>query len=124
MSQLMNAINGNDIGQVKQLINEGVDVNQLEPNGDAPLIMAAYKGHSEIVNILLQAGADTTVVDPGMKATALHAAAYAGRTEAAQLLINYGIDINAQTPEEIAVSIVAELIDVRAPKKKKKKFIV
>lgn len=35
-----------------------------------------------------------------------------------------GVEINAQTPEEIAVSIVAELINVRAPRKKKKKFIV
>jgi ankyrin repeat protein len=37
-------------------------------------------------------------VDPGMKATALHAAAYAGRTEAARLLIQYHIDINKQGP--------------------------
>ena len=60
--------------------------------------MAAYKGYAEIVELLLEAGADVTVTDPGMKATALHAAAYAGRTEAAQLLIQYGIDIDAQGP--------------------------
>ncbi len=98
MSALMTAINRNDIEQVQGLIDQGVDVNQLEPNGDAPLIMAAYKGYSAIVEILLQAGADVTAVDPGMKATALHAAAYAGRTEAARLLIDYGIDIDAQGP--------------------------
>jgi len=35
-----------------------------------------------------------------------------------------GIEINAQTPEEIAVSIVAELIKKRAPAQKKKNLIL
>lgn len=35
-----------------------------------------------------------------------------------------GIDINAETPEEIAVSIVGELIKKRAPEKKKKNLIL
>lgn len=35
-----------------------------------------------------------------------------------------GIDINAETPEEIAVSIVAELIQKRAPKKEKRQLIL
>ena len=34
-----------------------------------------------------------------------------------------GLDINAETPEEIAVSIVGELIKKRAPEKKKKNLI-
>jgi len=35
-----------------------------------------------------------------------------------------GLDINAETPEEIAVSIVGELIKKRAPRKKKKNLIL
>jgi len=35
-----------------------------------------------------------------------------------------GLDINAETPEEIAVSIVGELIKKRAPKKKNKNLIL
>ena len=61
-------------------------------------MIAAYKGYTEIVEKLLEAGADITAVDPGMKATALHAAAYAGRTEAARVLIAYKIDIDKQGP--------------------------
>ena len=98
MTALMNAVNQNDPARVKQLIAQGADVNQLESNGDAPLIMAAYKGYTEIVRLLLENDADVTVLDPGMKATALHAAAYAGRAEAAKLLIDYGIDIDKQGP--------------------------
>lgn len=35
-----------------------------------------------------------------------------------------GLEINAQTPEEIAVSIVAQLIKIRAPEKEKKNLIL
>lgn len=98
MTALMNAINKNNLLLVQQLIQNGVDVNELDSNQDAPLVIAAYKGYNQIVKLLLEAGADVTAVDPGMKATALHAAAYAGRTEAAKLLIDYHIDINKQGP--------------------------
>jgi ankyrin repeat protein len=98
MTELMKAVQNNDAARVKKLIAQGVNINELDQGGDAPLIIAAYNGYSEIVRLLLEAGADVTVVDPGMKATALHAAAYAGRTEAAKLLVQYGIDIDKQGP--------------------------
>ncbi|NET73293.1 MAG: ankyrin repeat domain-containing protein [Sphaerospermopsis sp. SIO1G2] len=98
MTTLMKAVNKNDVSLVKKLIQEGVNINELDTNKDAPLVIAAYKGYDKIVELLLEAGADVTAVDPGMKATALHAAAYAGRTEAAKLLIEYNIDINKQGP--------------------------
>lgn len=97
MTMLMKAVKNNDVTGVKKLIEQGVNVNELD-NGDAPLVMAAYEGHNEIVKMLLEAGADVAAVDPGMKATALHAAAYAGRTEAAKLLIAHKIDIDKQGP--------------------------
>jgi uncharacterized protein len=98
MTALMKAIEKNDAAAVQKLLAQGVNVYELEPNGDAPLVMAAYLGHSEIVRLLLEAGADVKAVDPGMKATALHAAAYAGRTEAAKLLVQYHIEIDRQGP--------------------------
>ena len=98
MTALMKAVQNNDVSAVKKLIAEGVNVSELDANQDAPLVMAAYEGRAEIVKLLLEAGADVTAVDPGMRATALHAAAYAGRTEAARLLIQYHIDINKQGP--------------------------
>ena len=98
MTALMKAVQHDDRAAVGKLIAEGADVNQLDPNGDAPLVMAAYLGHTDIVRALLDAGADLAAVDPSMKATALHAAAYAGRTEAARLLIERGIDIDRQGP--------------------------
>jgi uncharacterized protein len=98
MTTLMNAVKNNDVAAVKQLIAQSVNVSELDASQDAPLVMAAYLGHVEIVRLLLEAGADVKAVDPGMKATALHAASYAGRTEAARLLIEHHIDINKQGP--------------------------
>jgi uncharacterized protein len=95
---LMKAVKANDVNRVAELIAEGADVDQLDPNGDPPLVQAAYLGHDEITRLLLEAGADLDARDPGMKATALHAAAYAGRTGAAQLLVQHGIDVNVQGP--------------------------
>ncbi len=98
MTALMDAVKRNDIAKVQQLIAQGVNVDEKDASQDVPLIMAAYMGHTEIVKALLEAGADVTAVDPGMKATALHAAAYAGRADAARLLIEYGIAIDQQGP--------------------------
>lgn len=97
MTALMKAVKSNDVARVKDLIAQGANVDELD-GGDAPLVMAAYEGHNEIVKLLLEAGVDVAAVDPGMKATALHAASYAGRTEAAKLLIAYKIDIDKQGP--------------------------
>ena len=99
MSALMTAVERNDVEAARALIAAGTDVDELNESGDAPLVMAAYLGHNEIVRLLLESGADVTAVDPGMKATALHAAAYAGRTEAARLLIAHGIEIDKQGPK-------------------------
>ncbi len=98
MTILMKAVKNNDIAGVKKLIQQGAEINELDSGGDSPMIMAAYLGHTEILRLLLAAGADVTAVDPGMKATALHAAAYAGRTECARLLIEFKIDIDKQGP--------------------------
>jgi ankyrin repeat protein len=98
MTALMNAVNKNDVAAVRSLIVQGMDVNKLDSGGDAPLVIAAYKGYAEITRLLLEAGADVTAVDPGMKATALHAASYAGRVETAKLLIQHHIDIDKQGP--------------------------
>lgn len=98
MSDIIRAVRKNNIKQVRELIQQGYDINKPDSNGDTALILAAYEGKNEILKLLLEAGADVSVLDPGMKATALHAAAYAGRTEAAKLLIEFNIDINRQGP--------------------------
>ena len=77
------------------LLADGALVNEKDTaSGNWPVIITAYKGYDEILESLLQQDADLTILDPGMNATALHAAAYAGRSKAAMMLIQHGIAIN------------------------------
>ena len=64
--------------------------------GNSLLIVSSANGHSEMVKLLLDSGADVHAVDSSMKATALHAAAYLRHPEVMKILIEYGIDIDAQ----------------------------
>ncbi len=98
MTALMQAVNAKDAAKVRALIGQGVNINEADASGDYPLVIAAYKGYGDITQILLEAGAHVTVLDPGMKATALHAAAYAGHANTAALLVKHHIDIDKQGP--------------------------
>jgi ankyrin repeat protein len=102
---LMQAVQNNDLAAVKQLIAKGADVNEKSPvlgsgnDGQTPLLVACFLGHTEIVRELVQAGANPRIVDYLLKATPAHKAAYAGRPEALKLLIEQGlVELNAQGP--------------------------
>ena len=49
MTALMKAVRYSHQSRVKELVAGGADVDELDPNGDAPLVMAAYLGHAGIV---------------------------------------------------------------------------
>lgn len=103
---LMAAVMAGDVAAVKDLIQKGVDVNALSPiigsgnDGQTPLLVACFLGHSEIVRALLEAGAKETINDYLMAATPAHKACYAGRPEALKVLLELapGIDLTAQGP--------------------------
>lgn len=47
-----------NLERVNQLLHNGADVNQIDNNGQTPLIIAAFYGHTEIVEILCKNKAD------------------------------------------------------------------
>ncbi|NER81566.1 MAG: ankyrin repeat domain-containing protein [Leptolyngbya sp. SIO1D8] len=70
----------------RALIEAGADVNWIDGEGVTPLILAAFKGHLEIAELLLAHEADTTVRDQWDR-TALDYALRRGEEDAiAQLL--------------------------------------
>jgi len=51
----------NDIEGVKKLIADGADINIQSNEGDTALIIASYRGYTEIVKILFEEGADINI---------------------------------------------------------------
>jgi hypothetical protein len=69
---LFAAVKKDDVSKVAKLIKKGADVKSPEtPDGWSPLHFAARSGNEEIVNLLLQAGADPDYsgTAPGQKGT-------------------------------------------------------
>ena len=77
------------------IINQGTRVNISDSNGNTPLHLAAYQGHTETAKALLSAGAYTEArAVAGI--TPLHAAAHWGHTEVVFVLLTAGADVNTR----------------------------
>ncbi|XP_048841747.1 ankyrin repeat domain-containing protein 6b isoform X2 [Brienomyrus brachyistius] len=79
---------------VVQLINKGAKV-AVTKYGRTPLHLAAYKGHLEVVRILLKAGCDLDIQDDGDQ-TALHRAAVVGNSDIIATLVQEGCALDRQ----------------------------
>lgn len=107
-----------DVEQVRSLIATGVDVNRLSVSGNSLLMFAGIQGQWEIfealwaagvkvglpeaaitgdvdmIQALLDSGADVNAADAKLGLTALNWAASKGRTEAVRVLLERGADVD------------------------------
>lgn len=79
---------------VVQLINKGAKV-AVTKYGRSPLHLAAYKGHIEVVRVLLKAGCDLDIQDDGGQ-TALHRATVVGNNDVIAAVIQEGCALDRQ----------------------------
>jgi ankyrin repeat protein len=93
-SEFVNAIEGNDIARVKDLIARGADVNAKGKDGQSYLHEAASKGHVEIVKLLIEKGADINARNKYGN-SALHYAAFEN-IEIVKILIEKGANVNVE----------------------------
>lgn len=103
--RVMAATNAGDTAAVEALIKRGEDVNTLYPHvnsfsdGHTPLLVAARDNHTEIVDMLLLAGAKVRVEDWVFKGSPIHKATYNGRADILRLLMDQpDIDIDVVGP--------------------------
>lgn len=98
-----------DLAGLKKGLEGGIDVNAMEPNGGATLLLAAVvHGRAEIVAELIEQGADLNLQN-GQGATALHSAAFFCQPELAALLVEKGSDVNVKNKGgRTALEIVEE----------------
>ncbi|MCP3868304.1 MAG: ankyrin repeat domain-containing protein [Gammaproteobacteria bacterium] len=96
------AINNDDINQINRHIRWGTDINQVDPEGQRPLHIAAMQGSQVIVKLLLKNGADIDAPNSHDR-SALYVAVMNGRTRVAELLIKEGARFNADKLLDAAV---------------------
>jgi ankyrin repeat protein len=105
--QIIQAVKAGDLGLVKQILDSSpMLLESADPDGARPLHFACWKGHTEIVQYLLDQGADITAQNAGNThwgGTPLHVTAHANNRPAALLLIQKGADVqgvsaNGRTP--------------------------
>lgn len=89
---LIDAINKNDIKEVKSLIAQGLNINASNQFEKAPLHYAAYNGNLKIVKLLVENGADINAKYEG--ANPLYFAALANHPKIMKYLIKHGSKTN------------------------------
>lgn len=94
--EIFDACRRGDLEAVKQLIgaNPAV-VHAVDMKGFTPLILAAYNEQAEIVDFLIQQGADVNTRDAAGN-TALMGVCFKGYKEIAKKLIDDGADVNVR----------------------------
>src|SRR5579862_4722871 len=125
LERLIAHVKAGELGRVRAILAENFLLSsQRLPNGDSPLMSALYRGHHEIVEALIESGAEIdvfaasatgrlddlrrTATEDAVNSysydgwTPLHLAAFFGRFGAAALLIERGGDLDARSRNSLA----------------------
>jgi|APSaa5957512622_1039677.scaffolds.fasta_scaffold25166_3 uncharacterized protein len=99
------AIFGDHLPLVRYLIQRGADANGVGYGDNTALMAAANQGNSEVVELLLNEGADPNLASPVTGETPLHAStshAYKeGMLDCVRLLLSVGANPNVKTKADI-----------------------
>ncbi|KAI4946132.1 hypothetical protein J4E91_007575 [Alternaria rosae] len=95
------AIKGEDYDGVKNMLDDGANVERGTDEGESPLILAIWKQHISIITLLLERGADISRPFDGFPPIH-HAVMQKDRApQIIQLLLDYGASLEAVGTEDI-----------------------
>ena len=125
LERLIARVKAGELGSVRTMLSENFFLSsQRLSNGESPLMAALYRGHHEIVDTLLESGAEIDVFAAAATGrlddlqrtaigdlvnsysydgwTPLHLAAFFGKLGATSLLIERGADLDARSRNSVA----------------------
>jgi ankyrin repeat protein len=98
ISALVQAVLHGDLPEAEAALRSGASPDMKDPLGYAPLHLAAARGHVQMVQLLLTAGADPLLPETRTGAGPLHKAAQGGSVGVARLLLDHGAHIDQRAP--------------------------
>ena len=89
--QLFEAVEGKEFDTVRELLNNGVDINAQDEQGRTAIMIATYANDAEMVKVLIDEGADVDIQDDMLNNPFLYAGAE-GYMDVLKLIIAAGAD--------------------------------
>ncbi|XP_067653126.1 ankyrin-3-like [Haliotis asinina] len=102
------ACQGGNVKIVKYILTQNiVDINGNDDNKMTPFLLAAYHGNSDVLELLVQKGANTLAVNRKRR-NSLHLSCTGGHVDAAKCVLNQtSVDINSKDCEEMTPVMLA-----------------
>jgi hypothetical protein len=91
---LFDACTIGDAERIRELAQQGANLNALLPSEMAPIHVAAKYGHADAIKALTSLGVSPDFAENHYRMTPMHYTAWFGRTEAAQALIDAGAKLD------------------------------
>lgn len=117
------ACQSNNLDGAVMLNSLNAEMNTVLKSGVTPLLKASAEGYTEIVQFLLDVGADVNAIEPINKTFPLYMASQNGHIETVRLLLDAGANYRAKNVDNCyARDIVKHQITYAKEKEEKEKF--
>lgn len=91
---IVRAVLNGDAATVQQYLAAGADPNTMHPTGRSLLAVASSRGHTDVVRVLVEGGADIELGWPSLGSSPIMAVARKGHDEVVGVLIAAGANVN------------------------------
>lgn len=106
---VMDAVNKSDTALLLKLIKKASNLNEVDSNGNTPLMVACRWGDAPVVRMLLNNGANPNVRTAKGRTPLMIACANQGGETVCRLLISKGADVNAAANNGATALMLAAL---------------